>query len=324
MKLKIIIITTFTMLSLFNGLTVFAGKSDIRFTKAYGKHYVYLRDVAKYYNMQCYVWKEKTVIWNRWHRLTFYHNKKNAIFDNVKVNLMFASFNRGIQAYISDKDFLLLLDPVLRHYALKKHQMKLIMIDPGHGGKDIGGHGNRVKEKYLTLQLAKKLQASLRRRGYMVLLTRSSDQTLSLKQRTKLCKNLTPDIFISIHANIAGTKSVKGIETFCLSPTGTASSHGGKTSAKIEKGNKFDKNNSALGYEIQKGLLQYSKAADRGLKHARFYVLKHATAPAILVEVGFLSNKSEARQLKTNAYQDKIIKGLEAGILAYHRKLIHR
>jgi len=323
MKLKFIIIAI-TILSLFNGLPLFAGTSDIRFTKAYGRRYVYLRDVAKYYNMQCYVWKKKTVIWNRWHRLTFYHDKRSAKFDDVKVDLMFAPFSRGIQAYLSDKDFILLLDPILRHYAIKKHRMKLIMLDPGHGGKEIGGHGNKVKEKHLTLQLAKKLQVRLRRCGYRVLLTRSSDQTLSLKQRTQLCKRLSPDIFISIHANIAGTKSVKGIETFCLSPSGTASSHGGKPSSKLEQGNKFDKNNAALAYEIQKGVLKYSKGADRGLKHARFYVLKHATAPAILVEVGFLSNKTEAWKLKTNAYQDKIIKGLEAGIRNYHRKLIKR
>ncbi|MCF6175446.1 MAG: N-acetylmuramoyl-L-alanine amidase [Victivallaceae bacterium] len=323
MKLKFIIIAI-TMLSLFNGITTFAADSDIRFTKAYGKRYVYLRDVAKYYNMQCYVWKEKTVLWNRWHRLTFYHNKRNAEFDGVKVSLMFAPFNRGIQAYVSDKDFLLMLDPILRHYALNRHRMKLIMIDPGHGGKDIGGYGNRVKEKDLTLQLAKKLQTRLRRRGYMVLMTRSSNRTLSLKQRTELSKRLTPDIFISIHANIAGNKSVKGVETFCLAPTGTTSSNGGKASSKPEAGNKFDKNSAALAYEIQKGVLKRSQAADRGVKHSRFYVLKNASAPAILIEVGFLSNKTEARRLKTNAYQEKIIRGIENGIRNYHRKLIRK
>ena len=322
MKLKIIIIAI-AMLALLNGVTAFAGTSDIRFTKAYGKRYVYLRDVAKYYNMQCYVWKEKTVIWNRWHRLTFYHNKKNAIFDDVKVNLMFAPFNRGIQAYVSDKDFLLMIDPILRHYSIKKHRMKVIMLDPGHGGKDIGGHGSRVKEKDFTLQIAKKLRNRLRARGYMVLMTRSYDKTLTLKQRTALMKRLKPDIFISIHANIA-SKQVKGIETFCLAPVGTASTHAGKPSSKAESGNKFDKNNSALAYEMQRGLLRYSKAGDRGVKHARFYVLKKATAPAVLIELGFLSNRAEARQMKTNIYQDKLIKGIENGILRYHHKLLQR
>jgi N-acetylmuramoyl-L-alanine amidase len=321
---KYVILLIILLFALFNGITTFAGNSDIRFTKAYGKHYVYLRDVAKYYSMQCYVWKNKTVIWNRWHRLTFYHNKKNAIFDNVKVSLMFAPFNRGIQAYVSDKDFLLMIDPILRHYAIKKHRLKVIMLDPGHGGKDIGGHGNGVKEKDFTLQIARKLRNRLRARGYMVLMTRSYDSTLTLKQRTTLSKRLKPDIFISIHANIAGTKSVKGIETFCLAPVDTASTHAGKPSSKVETGNKFDKNNSALAYEVQRGLLRHSKASDRGVKHARFYVLKNASSPAILIELGFLSNHAEASQMNTKNYQDKLIKGIENGILRYHHKLLQR
>lgn len=323
MKLKSIIIALIG-LCLFNGVVALAADSDIRFTKAYGRRYVYLRDIAKYYSMHCYVWKEKTILWNRWHHLTFYYEKKNAILDGIKVNLMFAPFHRGLQAYISDKDFLLMLDPILRHYALKKHRLKTIMLDPGHGGKDNGGSGNAIKEKNLTLELAKKLQTLLRSRGYIVLMTRSSDKTTSLAKRSELCKQLNPDIFIAIHANIAANKTVNGIETFCFAPAGTASSYSAKPVYKIQPGNKYDKNNSLLAYEIQRGVIKYSKALDRGVKHARFYVLKYASAPAVLIEVGFLSNRTEAGKLKTRTYQNKLIKGIENGILRYHQKLLKR
>ncbi len=315
------------MLFLLLGMTLFAvptakgGSNRIRFTKAYGRHYVYLRDIARYYDMHCYVWKKKSVVWNKRHRLTFYYNKKHANIDGVKINLMYAPFRRGIQAFVSEKDFLLMIDPLIRPYALDKRQVKLIMLDPGHGGKDNGGAGNGILEKNLTLQLAKKLQQRLRHDGYKVIMTRNRDRYVSLQQRTALCKNLSPDLFVSIHANIAAKKSVSGIETFCISPVGTASTNSKTPSFKLERGNRFDKNSANLAYQVQKRLKYYCRATDRGVKHARFYVLKNASCPAILIEVGFLSNRAEAKKLLTDNYQARLVKAIENGIISHHYRL---
>lgn len=302
-------------------LSAATGSNKIRYTKAFNKRYVYLRDIADYYDMSCYVWKEKTVIKNRWHNLTFYHDKQYAYIDSIKVDLMHSPFRRDIQSFVSENDFMLFLDPILRHYALNKSPLKVIMLDPGHGGKDVGGTGKRkTREKDLVMEIALKLRQRLRDKGYVVLLTRSYDKTVSLAQRTILAGKMSPDIFVSIHANIAAP-SVSGIETFFLAPVGTASSHSSKPSYDKEKGNKFDKNSAALAYQVQRNLIRYTKAADRGVKRSRFYVLKNASCPAVLVELGFLSNTSEESKMRTDSYQDLLVRGIEMGILSYHSEL---
>lgn len=302
-------------------LSAVAGTAaDIRYTVNNGERYVYLRDIAGHYNMKIAVWQNGSSLSSKSHQFSFKHDKRECSIDSVKVNLMFASFNRGSHAFISEKDFLLFFDPLLRPDAVKNHKMTTIMIDPGHGGKDQGCRGKVILEKDLVLKIARKVRDELTRRNYRVIMTRNSDRDLSLQSRTALCARYRPDIFVSIHANSTGTRSVDGIETFVLAPAGTTSTYGKKT-APLETGNRFDKNSSVLGFELQKYLLKYTKSSDRGLKRARFYVLKHASCPAALVEVGFLSKRAEEIRLSTEWLQNQIAIGITAGIISYHRHL---
>jgi N-acetylmuramoyl-L-alanine amidase len=195
------------------------------------------------------------------------------------------------------------------------------MLDPGHGGKDKGGLGKRFYEKTIALSLTRKVANLLRARGYKVYLTRASDRFINLKKRPALAARVGADIFVSIHANKAKNTSVSGIESFYMTPRGATSTYSRKPSNKGYQSNYNDANNIALSYWIQRSLIAKTKAIDRGIKQARFMVLKEATCPATLIEVGFLSNSREENRLGTQWYQNKLAQGIVEGILRYHYQL---
>ncbi len=307
------------------GCTVFlspaecAADSDkIRYTSSMGRKYVYLRDVARYYDMRYYVWNDRVVLYNNYFKLTFFPQKKYALINNIKLGLLFASYSSGPNAFISDKDFLLTIDPLIRANAMPKHRLKLIMIDPGHGGKDNGGKF-RYREKDIVLRIANQLSNALRKKGFTVAITRTSDQFIELPQRSKLCRDIGADMFISIHCNATLNPEIAGIETFCLAPFGTSSTNStsGFVAEHREDGNRFDSNNMGLSYEIHQSLIARTKAFDRGIKRARFLVLKNAPCPAVLIECGFLSNKTEEMKLGSDWYQNLIAQAIADGVVNY-------
>lgn len=209
----------------------------------------------------------------------------------------------------------------MRHWTLRKHTPKKIVIDPGHGGKDKGASGKRFHEKNIVLSISRKVARLLRHIGYKVYLTRNSDVFPSLKSRPALAKRVKADMFISIHVNKAAKKTVTGAECFSMTPSGATSTYSRKPSYKSYPGNKNDANNIALTYWIQRSLIGKTKAVDRGVKHARFMVLKESSCPSVLIEAGFLSNAKEEKLLGTEAYQWKIARGIVQGILRYHYQL---
>ncbi len=223
---------------------------------------------------------------------------------------------------------------------------KIIVLDPGHGGKDCGAQVNKVCEKTITLKIAKLAQETLKSRGYQVFMTRSSDKYISLTDRTKLANDKNADIFISIHANALDKKSknystANGIETYFLS---TARSERARKVAEaenkddVEVMNYFSKlsflnsinshrllASNKLAIDIQTGMLIntrkiYTATTDGGVREGPFWVLAGALMPSILVEVGYLTNKDELKRLQTKNYQQSIATGIADGIDAYFLK----
>lgn len=305
---------------LFIASNIFAS-GYVRYTKAYGRNYVYLPDVAKYYGMQSSSDPKKTVLFSKYSLLVFVTDKRACYVNGIKVNLLFPAIKHKSYRCISNMDFLKTIDPILRHWALKKHKLEKIVIDPGHGGKDRGASGKKLHEKDVTLALSKKVASLLAQTGYKVYLTRNSDVFIELKKRPALAKRIKADMFISIHANQTDKKSVAGAESFCMTPAGAASTYSPKPSLTSYAGNKNDANNIALTYWIQRSLVGKTKTVDRGVKHARFMVLKESSCPAALIETGFLSNAKEEKLLGTDAYQWKVARAIVQGILRYHYQL---
>lgn len=279
------------------------------------KAYVYLQEVAKEFGMTITKNQEYCTLRNSINYMSFKFDKKSATINGVDITLLFpAAYNRGAPV-ISQKDFYFVLEPILRTKSLKRQYVRTIILDPGHGGDDNGTSGAYSKEKNIALSIARKVASYLSASGYKVIMTRNSDKFIPLKDRTEVISRYKGDIFVSIHANSA-KKNISGYETFVLAPQGTSSTYTKNAVHTYENGNRHDKNNERLGYEINKAL-GITAGEDRGLKHARFAVLKYATKPAALVETGFLSNRTEEKLLNSPAYQDKVAKAIATGIISY-------
>ena len=215
------------------------------------------------------------------------------------------------------------IDPILRPDRLRSGTpVRTIVLDPGHGGSDRGTRGQSIFEKTMTLDLAKRVEANLRDKNLRVLLTRRDDDTVSLSDRVKYTNSKRADLFVSLHFNSGGSAS--GVETYCLPPAGAAStatpaSRGGDSER--ASGNRYDDNNVWLAHLVQKSLLAVTGAEDRGVRRARFYVLRYATCPAILVEAGFLSNRAEEAKIRKPEYREQLAKAIAGGILEYQKSV---
>ncbi len=222
-------------------------------------------------------------------------------------------------------------------------KIKTVVIDPGHGGHDPGAIGpTGLKEKNVTLQIAKALKTKLERDGKKfgierVYLTRSSDIFIPLEERTAIAKKQYADLFISIHCNAAKNKRTTGIETYILSFTNdkhslsVAARENATTkkrlnelrdiikkyvlNSKIEESNKFA---SYVQTEVVSNVShKYSSINNKGVKKAPFIVLIGADIPSILVETSFITNPKDEKRLKDKNYIDYIAEGIFAGVKRY-------
>ncbi len=229
----------------------------------------------------------------------------------------------------------------------RKWMMDVVVIDPGHGGKDPGTVGiGKTYEKDIVLSIAKKLGRIIKKEmpDVKVVYTRSTDKFISLHGRTKYANEKNGKVFISIHANSARSKRASGFETYLLGPDKgeRASDVALKENSVIKfedtdaqkryKGinnilatmaqNAFSRQSEYLASQVQVGIhkqMQSLKLKNRGVKQAGFYVLVGASMPNILVETGFVSNPYDVKILKTSAYQYKIAQGIFEGFSKFKR-----
>ncbi|PON12415.1 hypothetical protein C2W62_39720 [Candidatus Entotheonella serta] len=212
------------------------------------------------------------------------------------------------------------------------------MIDPGHGGKDPGALGpNGLQEKTLVLQVAKLLRQLIRKHlpRYRVIMTREKDVFVPLTERTKLANNHQADVFVSIHTNASKRRSVRGVETWYFSfeakteraqriaarENNMSSSQFSELERILLDLHETDRINQSalLAGATQKALVHtLSKRdktiPDRGVDGAPFIVLLRTKMPSILVEIGFLTNKKEAAQLRRKSYQRALAQGIFQGL----------
>lgn len=219
--------------------------------------------------------------------------------------------------------------------------VQTIVLDPGHGGKDPGAVGRKLKaqEKDVNLSVALKLKRMLEQElGMTVLMTRSDDRFVSLGDRTKLANDRRGDLFVSIHTNASKDPKSKGSETYYLATAMTSDARavealenqvvdlyeGGATAR-----SKYDdldfilsdlsqtehlESSNEMASNIQQNLVAGSGFYDRGVKQANFYVLRGAFMPSVLVELGFISNPDEEKLLVNPEYQDRLARTIFEGI----------
>lgn len=194
-----------------------------------------------------------------------------------------------------------------------------VFIDAGHGGDDCGATAaDGQREKDVALDIALRLGTLLEDAGLAVFQTRTNDTFVALAMRSEMAKAANADIFVSVHCNTTGSRAAKGVETFALAMPGSEStSADSRISRNRYPGNDFDSGSSALGYLVHSCINMERGEADRGLRRARFQVLRLAPCPAILVECGFLSNTAENKSLSSARYRERMARAIADGIVAY-------
>ena len=194
---------------------------------------------------------------------------------------------------------------------------KIVYLDAGHGGYDPGASYFGISEKSLTLAIQSRVKAKLESEGYQVVTTRTSDTYVDLTDRSRAVNASESDIFVSIHINASGSSAAQGIETYYYQPYAeypsriNATYHANPTRLSMS---------DTLANAIQSSLINATGAQNQGVKRQTFAVLRETTAPAVLLELGFLSNPQEAARLNTAAYQETLANAIVAGIKSYYEK----
>ena len=201
------------------------------------------------------------------------------------------------------------------------------MLDPGHGGKDPGNKEGRREEKFYTLLFARDLSALLTKAGFKVLLTRNSDTFVGLEERPDLARKRGADLFISLHFNSAdgaGASGVQGAETYCMTLARTSSSNAGGEGAQTgtRTGNRSDSKNILLAYQVQKALTQKAGCDDRGVKRARYAVLRDAPMPAVLIEAAFMTHTRDAQRIYDSAQRQRLAQAIADGVITYRNLVV--
>ncbi|MBI1883489.1 MAG: N-acetylmuramoyl-L-alanine amidase [Chlamydiae bacterium] len=184
----------------------------------------------------------------------------------------------------------------------------VVVIDPGHGGYDIGARDRKgLNEKDINLDVAKRVRDKLSSYGIQATMTRSRDVFVGLPQRVSIAKSARPNLFISIHTNAARNRNVSGTEIFYYAQ------------ANIRQNGSSYQQNRLKSYQLAK-LVQYhtgKTVRSRGVKDARYFVLKNATYPAILLEMGFITHAWEEKNLNNPKHRDKLAQAIVQSVLDY-------
>ncbi len=218
--------------------------------------------------------------------------------------------------------------------------VRTIMLDPGHGGKDPGAVANGLREKDVNLRFSKIVGKLLKEKGFNVVYTRTKDVFIPLEQRTAMANVKKADLFISIHCNANRSKKINGLETYSLN---LAKSKDAVRIAARENAvnprsisdlqfiltdlmvNSKIKESRDLAKDVQSNTINRVRRKwqikSKGTREAPFYVLMGAKMPSVLVELGYITNYTESKRLKSDKYLDYLARGIVDGVMAYKGKI---
>jgi N-acetylmuramoyl-L-alanine amidase len=290
-----------------------------------GREYIRLDEWARANGYQ-WKWtsKKDASVWNSSWRMEFSVDSKRMSINGVAILLSESVRTQARFPAVAALDFDTAIQPVLFPPRNRPGtRIKNICIDAGHGGKDPGNREGREQEKKYTLLLAQELGAQLRQSGYTVSFTRTGDTFVELPVRPDLARKRGADLLISLHFNSAPYTSsqIGGIEVFCMTPQRASSTNarGEGANAGAYAGNTSNARNMALAYQMQKAVVRGTQLEDRGVKRARFWVLRDAAMPAVLIESGFMSNPAEARKIYSAAWRKQLAQSIVSGIENYKK-----
>jgi N-acetylmuramoyl-L-alanine amidase len=248
-------------------------------------------------------------------------NSKEFFINDLKFILSYPVLENLGQPCISRMDLTKLIEPVMRPSRIKGAEVvQTVVLDAGHGGHDNGAWSPYGHEKQFTLDVVYRAKKLLEIQGYRVVLTRSSDTFIPLYDRARIANAQENAVFISVHFNSGGAGT--GLETYTLAPRGVPSmmADGPSVSDLVQSaGNINDPQNMALATATHAAQVVRTKLYDRGIKRARFVVLRETTIPAVLLEGGFLSNTYDAKIIAMPEYRQQMAASIVTAVNNYRR-----
>jgi len=269
----------------------------------------------------------KLLLDNGKHQIEFTLNDRLAVIDGVNQWFGFPVAEEGDKLIVSRIDLSKIIEPSLRPELISGlNPVDTVVLDPGHGGHDKGAVCIFGNEKDFALDVCFRARQLLEADGLKVLMTRSDDTFIPLEQRPTLA-NATPNsIFVAVHFNDAYSDA-SGFEIYSITPRGEPSTADNTLSLhdlSQEPGNVTDVQSLALSESIYHSLLGNIPQVDRGVKHARFAVIRLAQVPAVLIEGGFVSSPIEAREIATPSYRQLLAEAIVTGIEGFKTLAEHK
>lgn len=310
-------------------LSSLSSAEDWNVVRPNNRPYVSFANVAQFYQFPEYTRVSRTVSLRSERRtIRAQAGTSELSINGVKFWTDFPLLSSSDEDLISVMDVSKIIEPVLRPSRIQNSQkVDTVVLDPGHGGFDNGASGAWGNEKTFTLDTALAARRELMRAGYRVEMTRATDTYISLEQRVSIANRFPHAVFVSIHFN--SSAGGVGVESFALAPEGVPSNmssehHFSAADVARHAGNAQDEHNIALTASIHAMVLSRLAAFDRGVKHARFHVLRDVKIPAVLVEGGFISNPSEGQRISTNSYRQRLGTAIAQGIQNYNAAVNYR
>ena len=290
--------------------------------------YVTFANVAQFYHFSEYTRVNRTVSLRSERRVVRAQGGTSEYSINgVRFFACYPLLTSGDDDMISAMDISKIIEPVLRPSRIQGVQkIETVVLDPGHGGIDSGASSSWGTEKSLTLDVALAARKELVRAGYRVEMTRVNDAAVSLEERVSFANRFPRAVFVSIHFN--SSTGGAGLESYALAPEGVPSNassehHVSGTDGRCA-GNAVDGQNIALTAAIHAAVLSRFSIFDRGVRHARFHVLRNIKIPAVLLEGGFISDPTEGQRIATGYYRQQLGTAIAQGVQNYNAAANYR
>jgi len=294
-----------------------------------GRDYVTFSNVAHFYKFPEYTRVSQTVSLRSDRRgIRAQAGTSELYINGVRFFTDFPILSTGTDELVSAMDVSKIVEPILQPSRMKNpHKIETVVLDPAHGGLDSGASNRWGTEKAFALDVAQHARQQLMRAGYKVEMTRSSDTFVPLENRTAFASRFRNAVFISIHFNYSG--AAEGLESYALAPVGVPSNAGKANEVSVAdvrwcSGNAQDEQNIALAAAVHATVLSKMSMFDRGVKHARFHVLRNVKIPGVLIECGFLSNTSEGQRIATAQFRQQVGAAIAQGIQHYDAAVNYR
>ena len=288
--------------------------------KINGRDFLTVDNIAKFYGFPNPTIDGRNVDLNNGkNEMQFHIDSREMLINGVRNWLSFPVFVHDGKIVVSRIDLAKTLEPQLRPNMIRKlARVRTVVLDPGHGGFDKGAISGYGYEKDYALDLARLLRPLLQAKGFRVIMTRESDVFLPLELRARIANATSDSIFVSLHFNATDRDPIaSGFEIYSLTPRGAPSTYeDGLTlaSVNVQNGTEEDAASVELSCCIYHSLLGQIGEFDRGIKRARFAVLRLTKIPAVLVESGFLTERGESRLIAKPEWRKRLADAICTGI----------